>query len=113
MTSAKEEWNYCLASIVPTVAAEEHGNTKVSDDRILLEFVLNPSPALFPSDISSEVSIGTEGIRQRLKKLENPDEHPPLVIRRDASGRNLYWLTQEGKERVSESLRQLLDEEAV
>jgi len=82
--------------------AKRGSDRKVSDDRILLEFLLSPDPALFTSEISDPLPLS----RQRINDLLNNMEERGLVTSKTASGRRLWWMTTEGHKKVSEAARE-------
>lgn len=77
---------------------------KVSDDRILLEFLLSADPALFTSEVSEPLPL----TRQRVNDLLNSLEEDGLVTSKTASGRRLWWMTPKGRKRVVETAREEL-----
>jgi hypothetical protein len=85
-------------------------STKIEDDRILLEFLFHPAPALYASDISENVPVTRQTVQNRLEAMENPESGPALVASRKASGRRSWWLTTEGRERAAAYARERLDE---
>jgi len=78
---------------------------KVSDDRILLEMLINPDPGVYASEIAEQIELTRVGVDTRLKELE--DEN--FVHRKEASNRNLWWLTPEGGERVKDAAREAIE----
>lgn len=80
----------------------------VTNDRILLEFVLNSGPAFFASEFEEHLSIS----RQRINEILDELEEDGYVTSKKASGRRLWWLTDEGNERVSRIARERFDIEA-
>jgi predicted transcriptional regulator len=84
--------------------AKRGSDRKVSDDRILLEFLLSPDPALFTSEVSDPLPLS----RQRVNDLLNELENEGLVTSKTASGRRLWWITPKGHQRVVEAARDKL-----
>jgi predicted transcriptional regulator len=84
--------------------AKRGSNRKVSDDRILLEFLLSADPALFTSEVSDPLPLS----RQRVNDLLNELEKEGLVTSKTASGRRLWWMTPEGHQQVVEAARDKL-----
>ena len=77
---------------------------KVSDERILLEFLLSPDPALFTSEVSEPLPLS----RQRVNGLLDQLEENGFVTSKTASGRRLWWMTPKGKKKVTEAARNKL-----
>ncbi|WP_181691366.1 MarR family transcriptional regulator [Natronomonas sp. LN261] len=77
---------------------------EVSDERVLLEFLLTSDPALFTSELSENLPI----TRQRVGQLLNELEQDGLVTSKKASGRRLWWLTTSGKEYIAGIARERL-----
>lgn len=77
----------------------------IEDERILLEFILTDSPALFTSEIAENVSLTRQRLGDRLKELEELG----YVKSKKASGRRLWWITDEGSMEIANKLRQLFD----
>ena len=78
---------------------------KVSDDRILLEMLINPDPGVYASEIAEQVDLTRPGVDGRLKDLEDEG----LVHRKEASNRNLWWLTPKGGDRVKDAAREAIE----
>lgn len=78
----------------------------VTDERILLEFLLTSDPALFTSEVSAELPITRQRVNQILEELENEEGY---VTSKRASGRRLWWLTPKGHEYIAEVAREKLN----
>lgn len=78
----------------------------VTDERILLEFILNPGPAFFASEFEDDLPV----TRQRITGILDEMEDDGLVTSKKASGRRLWWLTDKGEERVTSTARELFQE---
>jgi len=76
-------------------------NKSVSDARLLVEFVLNSDPAFFASEVAENVPITRVQVNSRLDELEDEG----YVESKTASGRRLWWLTDEGRQHATESVR--------
>jgi predicted ArsR family transcriptional regulator len=83
-------------------------STKVDDNRILIEFLLNPAPALYASDIAANLPVTRQTVQNRLEAMEQPEDGPPLVTSRKASGRRSWWLTTAGREQATSYAREQL-----
>jgi predicted ArsR family transcriptional regulator len=75
----------------------------VSDKRLLLEVYLADRP-VFVRDVSANVEIGTEAVRQRLEKLETGS----LVKVSRSNDVTIYRLSEAGVTELSETLREKL-----
>lgn len=75
---------------------------EVSNERILLEVFIHPDPAIFASEIEPELPITRQRINDRLDGLEDEG----LVYSKHASGRRIWWMTQEGREFVADVARE-------
>lgn len=84
--------------------AKRGADRTVSDERILLEFLLSPDPALFTSEVSEPLPLS----RQRINDLLDQLESDGFVTSKTASGRRLWWLTPAGTKRVTEAAREEL-----
>jgi len=84
--------------------AKRGSDRKVSDDRILLEFLLSADPALFTSEVSDPLPLS----RQRVNDLLNELEDEGLVASKTASGRRLWWMTRQGHQQVAKEAREKL-----
>jgi predicted transcriptional regulator len=78
---------------------------KVSDERILLEMLINPDPGVYASEIAEQVDLTRPRVDGRLKDLEDEG----LVHLKEASNRNLWWLTPEGGDRVKSAAREAIE----
>lgn len=78
---------------------------QVTDERLMLEIVINPDPAVFASEIEENVPISRQRVTGRLDDLEEKQ----FVYSKRASGRRLWWLTQKGRERVEERAREAIE----
>lgn len=80
---------------------------KVSDDRLLLELLVSENRAVFAGQVQEHVDMDTiQGVRDRLNEL---CEETPYVVKKEVSGRNLYSLTEEGRDHITTQLRSLVD----
>jgi predicted transcriptional regulator len=80
---------------------------KVSDDRLLLELLVSENRAVFAGQVQENVNLDTiQGVRDRLNDLCNDT---PYVVKKEVSGRNLYSLTDEGRDHIVKQLRSLVD----
>lgn len=77
----------------------------VSDERLLLEFLLTSDPALFTSEIAVNLPLTKQRVNQRLDDLETDDGY---VTSKKASGRRLWWMTPEGHEHIAAFARERL-----
>lgn len=73
----------------------------VSNERILLEFLLTSDPALFTSEISDNLPITRQRVGQLLKELEKDG----FVTSKFASNRRLWWLTADGHDYIASYAR--------
>lgn len=78
---------------------------KVSPLRVLLEVALVPDRAAFAGEIESEVEVSTQRVRDICRDLEARDD---LTID-EVSGRKVYRLTDQGRERLARELRDRVD----
>lgn len=74
----------------------------VSDERILLEFLLNPGPAFFTSEITENLPL----VRQQVNNILDELEQDGYVTSKHASGRRLWWLTPKGNKWITERARE-------
>ena len=80
---------------------------KVSDSRLLFEILVSGEGSVFASEIEPNVSLKTtQGVRDRLNNIVDDTEYLSM---RKVSGRNLYSLTDEGREMVLEKVRSQID----
>lgn len=86
---------------------DDTGDREVPDERLLLEFLLSPDPALFTSEIADNLPI----TRQRVGQLLDPLMEEGLVTSKYASGRRLYWLSPTGREYITAVARERFDED--
>jgi DNA-binding HxlR family transcriptional regulator len=77
----------------------------VSNERILFEIMIGDGPAVFASELETELPLSRQQITSRLDQLESQN----LVTSKKASGRRLWWLTEKGKGRLSETARDELN----
>jgi len=77
-----------------------------SDERILLELLLQPDRAVFTAEIADQLPIDKERVRQ---KMEEFSEEEGWVHIDEVSGRNLYRMTSRGNEHLSSVLRNAID----
>lgn len=85
----------------------KHGPDRtVTDDRLLLEFVLQPHPAFFASDFEDSIRISRQQISKRLSQLEEEG----YVVSRKAAGRRMWWITEKGRTRVAGLAREKFDD---
>lgn len=76
---------------------------KVSDDRLLMEVFVSDQDVVFADQIKDEVDMETtQGVRDRLNTLCEDTEY---LTKETVSGRNLYSLTDEGREHMKEQIR--------
>ena len=80
-------------------------STKVSNDRILLEILINPGPGMYASEVAERIDITRVAVDARLKELEDEG----LVNRKRASNRNLWWLTPRGGEQVWDAAHEAVE----
>ena len=80
-------------------------STEVSNDRILLEILINPGPGLYASEVAERIDITRVAVDARLKELEDEG----LVNRKEASNRNLWWLTPRGGEQVWDAAHEAVE----
>jgi len=86
----------------PIIGLMTPGRDKsVSDSRLLVEFVLASDPAFFASELADNVPISRVQVNSRLDQLEEQG----LVASKTASGRRLWWLTDDGRQRATEAVR--------
>jgi predicted ArsR family transcriptional regulator len=90
--------------------ADAHGNVKVSDDQLLLEFLLSSDPALVASEIAENVPLTATQVTNRLDAMENTDDGEPKVVSKHAAGRRIWWLTPTGREYIVSIARQMISE---
>lgn len=81
---------------------EKGPDREISDQRLLVEFVLSSDPALFASEIAENVPYTRQRVSQRLDEIEDKEGY---VTSKVASGRRLWWLTDKGREYVAKLLR--------
>lgn len=74
---------------------------EVTDERLLLEFLLSPDPAMFTSELAENLPITRQRVGQLLTELEEDG----LVTSKKASGRNVWWLTPKGREFITDVVR--------
>lgn len=80
-------------------------NHTVTNERILIEFILNGDPALFASEVEPNLPLTRQQINNRLDEMAEEG----LVYDKHASGRRLWWISQKGRERVAKAAREALD----
>lgn len=80
------------------------GDRKVTDEQILLEFLLTSDPALFTSEVSDNFEVTRQRVGQILTALEDDG----LVTSKHASGRRLWWLTTDGHQYIATVVREKL-----
>ena len=78
----------------------------VTDDRILIEFIIRQDPAFFPREFQDQFDLTTQQLRNRLKMLEAEG----LVESKKVSNRLLYWITDEGYKQAATAVRENFDE---
>lgn len=79
---------------------------EVTDERVLLEFILTADPALFASEVAENLPVS----RQRVTTLlDNMEEDEGWVTSKHASGRRLWWISSTGRKQAAEELRKRLD----
>jgi predicted ArsR family transcriptional regulator len=79
--------------------------SSVSENRVLLEILLNRDRAVFASEIAEELPVGKERVRQILKTAAAEDR----VQKESVSGRNLYRLSDNGFDHLAAALRSKFD----
>jgi predicted ArsR family transcriptional regulator len=79
--------------------------SSVSENRVLLEILLNRDRAVFASEIAEELPVGKERVRQILKTAAAEDR----VQKESVSGRNLYRLSDDGFDHLAAALRAQFD----
>lgn len=79
----------------------------VSNDRLLLEFVLRPDPAFFASEFTTAVGLTRQTIDRRLKELEEQG----YVDSKIAGPGRIWWITDSGRDRVAAATREKFDED--
>lgn len=70
---------------------------KADFDEILLRFVLSPDPVMLASEIADPYDISRQTAANYLDELEGDG----FLRSKMAGGRRMYWITYEGRERVS------------
>jgi len=78
---------------------------EVTNERILLEFLLTSDPALFASEVSENVPLSRQRVAQLLDELEEDG----FITSKHASGRRLFWLTDDGHMYIAAQAREMLD----
>jgi len=73
----------------------------VTRKRILLEILLEPDRAVFPSEIAANVDVGTERVRQLCRDLADDG----LISVEQLPNGNIYRLTDSGLARLAPQLR--------
>lgn len=79
---------------------------KVSDDRLLLELLLINEPKIMAGQVEPRIDLDIQQTRDRLNKLSDETEY---VEKRRMSGRNMYDLTDAGRLKMMEILRDCVD----
>lgn len=70
---------------------------KAGDSEILREMVLFPHPVATASDLADELGYSTDGMRGRLKHLEQEG----YVSSRDVGARaTVWWVTDRGRQEI-------------
>lgn len=77
----------------------------VTRERILLEILLEPDRAVFPSEIAANVDVGAERVRQLCRDLSDDG----LISVEQLPNGNIYRLTDAGLERLAPLLREAVD----
>jgi len=72
-----------------------------SDGRVLAELLIRDSRAVFAVELADELPVGKTRVRQILSELADDG----LVDIQEISGRNLYRLTDNGRERATAWMR--------
>jgi len=79
---------------------------KVSNDRLLFEILVMDSPSVFASQVREQVPYdSTQQVRDRMNDLVDDE----LLKKKEISGRNLYSLSDMGRDRIITAVRPLLD----
>lgn len=76
----------------------------ISDERLIFEIILTRGPAAFASEIEENIELSRQRITKRLSGLEDDG----LVVSKKASGRRLWWVTDSGKKKASDAIREKL-----
>jgi len=77
---------------------------KVTDERVMLEFLLTSDPAMFTSEIAERLPVTRQRVGQMLDTLESEG----FVTSKHAAGRRLWWLTEKGEEYITSVARERL-----
>jgi predicted ArsR family transcriptional regulator len=80
-------------------------NKKVSDERLLLELLLHEDRAAYSAELSQNVELGKQSIRDRMNALAAGGK----VDKTELEGLNVYRLSETGKAELQQSLRELVD----
>lgn len=73
----------------------------VSDEQILIEFLLSDDPALVAKELAGPLGMSRQGIHNRLDKLQDRE-----MLHSKKPGRDrIYWLTTDGRQFATEALR--------
>ena len=80
-------------------------NPRASRERVLLELLLRGDRPVFTAEIAEELPVDTARVRQIMDDLVDDG----LVTKKSVSNRNLYELTDAGREHLSTALREALD----
>jgi len=78
---------------------------KVSDERLLLELLARDSDATLAREIEPAIDLGLQQTRDRLNDLASETEY---VSFRKVSNRNLYRLTEPGRDHLIDIMRESL-----
>lgn len=70
---------------------------EVSDIEILRQFALSSDPVLGAKELTETFDMSRQGIDYRLRQLEDEQLLDSKIISRD----RVYWLTDDGRERVA------------
>lgn len=79
----------------------------VSDERVLLEFLLTTDPALFTSEVSKTLPVSRQRVNQILNEME---ESKAYVTSKKVSGRRLWWITERGHTYVADTVRECIED---
>jgi len=80
---------------------------KVSDTRLLFELLASKDRSVLAAEVQSNVELSTvQSVRDRLNSLAESTDY---VAVKSISNRNMYQLTDAGREKVTTEIRKQLD----
>jgi predicted transcriptional regulator len=82
------------------------GQSKVSDSEILRVFAVAPDPIVTAKELSYNLPITAQAINKRLGRLERDGF---IDSRKVGSAAKVYWLTEKGREKLSDEEYQAPD----